>query len=125
MREYLGNSDSMLSSYAAEALKYMPGEAATAALKQQLTTEPADSVKRSIMESMTERPFDQGVIVQIANDLSGKASSDLRGAMLTYLVEKRENIPDYKERLKKVLEFETSDTNRRLIYRALYTDRYK
>ena len=115
----------MLSSYAAEALKYMPGEAATAALKQQLTTEPADSVKRSIMESMTERPFDQGVIVQIANDLSGKASSDLRGAMLTYLVEKRENIPDYKERLKKVLEFETSDTNRRLIYRALYTDRYK
>ena len=125
LRGYLGTGDSMLRSYAAEALKYMPGEAATAALKQQLAAEPDDGVKRSIMESMTERPFDSGVMAQIANDLSGRASSDLRGAMLTYLVEKRKDIPDYKERLNKVLEFETSDTNRRLIYRALYTDRYK
>jgi hypothetical protein len=73
------------------------------------------------MQSLIHRQGDKDVVKTIQDSISTESDINARQHMLQYLIQNKKDVTEYKKTLEKLLETETNESNRELIYNGMYS----
>ncbi|MEM7181894.1 MAG: HEAT repeat domain-containing protein [Spirochaetota bacterium] len=110
---------------AAHALRHMEDEDSMRLMTEQFVSEEVPQVRDAILQTLLEREPTKNAIATIGKGVLKEKNVRVRQSMIKYLIKNRKKNVSYKQTFAELLKTETSQANRKLLYKGLYSKKDK
>lgn len=122
IKEYAKSEDKVARASLYSALGNFKDKDSLDFLKNNVTKEESPEGRIKIMQSLLHRKGDKDVAKTIQDSVQIESDVNARQYMLQYLIQNKNDVTDYKKTLEKLLETETNESNRELIYTGIHSN---
>ncbi len=120
IKDYVKSEDKITRSSLYSALGNFKDKDSLDFLKNNISKEESPEGRIKIIQSLIQRNGDKEVTKTIQDSIQKESDTNARQYMLQYLIQNKQDVSDYKKTLEKLLETETNEYNRELIYNGIY-----
>ncbi len=122
IKDYAKSEDKIARSSLYSALGNFKDKDSLGFLKSHVTKEESSEGRIKIMQSLLQRKGDREVAKTVQDSVQIESDINVRQYMLEYLIQNKNDVSDYKKTLEKLLETETNESNRELIYTGIHSN---
>lgn len=122
IKEYSKSEDKIARSSLYSALGNFKDKESLDFLKNQVSKEESPEGRTKIIQSLLHRESDKEVVKTVQNSIQTESDISTRQHMLQYLIQNKKDVNEYKKTLEKLLETETNESNRELIYTGIHSN---
>lgn len=122
IKDYVKSEDKIARSSLYSALGNFKDKDSLDFLKNNVSKEESPEGRIKIMQSLIHRQGDKEVTKTVQDSIQTESDINARQYMLQYLIQNKKDVNEYKKTLEKLLETETNESNRELIYTGIHSN---